>query len=180
MKWYQYRITDSTNNQAKRFLDSYKKVETPIVITSLKQTEGRGTRGRDWYSESSEGLYLSILINRPKIQFFDQIEYVHQKVAEHIVSSVYEITGVTLDIKWPNDLMLNKKKCGGILFDTQSEGNNAYPSSVITGIGLNINQGNFPDSLSEIATSIFKETQKRYELYKFVRPISRRVIQFMT
>ena len=80
-------------------------------------------------------------------------------------SAVQAVTGLTVDLKWPNDLLIRGKKVGGILTEMHAEPNQVR--FVIVGIGLNVNQEKFPGELSNVATSLRAETgqpQSRMEL----------------
>src|SRR5260370_12539901 len=82
-----------------------------------------------------------------------------------VYSAVDAMTGVAVDLKWPNDLLIRGKKLGGILMEMHAEPNQVR--FVIVGIGLNVNQEKFPGELANLATSLRVETgkpQSRMEL----------------
>jgi BirA family biotin operon repressor/biotin-[acetyl-CoA-carboxylase] ligase len=128
-----------------------------------QQLAGRG-RGRHlWHSPAGSGLYMTALI-APRIPMQSSLS-LSLRVAIALQSAIMSVTGfqrpAQIDIRWPNDLMLNGKKCAGILIDTAS--NPATPSGpatlryAIVGIGVNVNHTAFPPELEPIATSLRRE-----------------------
>ena len=71
--------------------------------------------------------------------------------------SVDDLAGVTADLRWPNDVMLNERKLAGILVQTAEGG------AFVAGIGINVNQQNFPEDLKSIATSLRIETGRQHD-----------------
>jgi BirA family biotin operon repressor/biotin-[acetyl-CoA-carboxylase] ligase len=69
-------------------------------------------------------------------------------------AAIAETTGLHTDIRWPNDLMLDGKKCGGILVDTAATGDAERLRHVVIGVGINVNHESFPDDLRYLATSL--------------------------
>ncbi|NBO19466.1 MAG: biotin--[acetyl-CoA-carboxylase] ligase, partial [Proteobacteria bacterium] len=103
------------------------------VVWARSQTEGRGRYSRKW--ESPEGnLYLSILLRPPvDLVHFSQLSFVMAVAAR---DAVLKATGAKTQFKWPNDLLLNKKKCGGILLETSMF--SEKKQWVVCGIGINM------------------------------------------
>jgi len=80
-------------------------------------------------------------------------------------AAIQEVTGLSVDLKWPNDLIIRGKKAGGILTEMHAEP--CQIRFVVVGIGLNLNQEKFPPELADLATSLRQETgkpQSRMEL----------------
>ncbi|HXX13657.1 MAG TPA: biotin--[acetyl-CoA-carboxylase] ligase [Candidatus Eremiobacteraceae bacterium] len=124
------------------------------VVMAESQTAGRGRTGRTWFSEKGTGLYVTLLL-RPRLAPA-QAPLLTMLAGLSAQAAVAAQTGLTPELKWPNDLMLNGKKLGGILTEMHAE-----PSAVrfvIVGIGINVNQEKFPPELAAAATSIRKET----------------------
>ena len=128
-----------------------------------EQTAGRGRAGRTWHSEKGTGLYFSILL-RPHLSPA-QAPLLTMLAGISSQAAIQALTGLAPELKWPNDLLLNGKKLGGILTEMHAE-----PSAVrfvVVGIGINTNQEKFPLELDSIATSLRKESGRitfRFEL----------------
>ncbi len=152
---------DSTNRVAMEF--GYTNEPEGSVIIAEEQTAGRGRAGRAWHSERGTGIYATLLL-RPKISPVEA-PLLTMMAGLSARAAVQAQTGLTVDLKWPNDLMLAGKKLGGILTEMHAE-----PSQVrfvIVGIGVNVNQEKFPAELSAIGTSLRVQTgrlQSRMEL----------------
>jgi len=152
---------DSTNRMAMEL--GYANEPEGTVVLAEEQTAGRGRAGRAWHSERGTGIYTTLLL-RPKISPV-QAPLLTMMAGLSARAAVQAQTGLSVDLKWPNDLMLAGKKLGGILTEMHAE-----PSQVrfvIVGIGLNVNQEKFPAELSGIGTSLRVQTgraQSRMEL----------------
>lgn len=154
--------TDSTNVQAKKRGEAEGKHGTLIV--SDRQTAGKGRRGRGWDSPSGASIYMSILL-RPDI-LPDKAPMLTLVMALAVVRAVREITGEEAGIKWPNDIVLNKKKICGILTEMSAEID--YINHVVIGVGINVNTEDFPEEIKKTATSIFIETGKKWKRSEFI------------
>ncbi len=119
------------------------------VVTTDNQTNGRGYTGNRWLSETKLNLTFSILI-KPNCEIND-IFYLNMLVANSIHEAFNNI--IKTEIKWPNDIIINNKKIGGILIENSL--NKTITTSII-GIGLNINQTSFRNLPK--ASSLKKET----------------------
>jgi len=145
---HHYLKIDSTNRVALEL--GYANEPEGAVVLAEEQTAGRGRAGRSWHSERGAGIYVTLLL-RPKISPV-QAPLLTMMAGLSARAAVQAQTGLTIDLKWPNDLMLGEKKLGGILTEMHAE-----PSQVrfvIVGIGINANQEKFPLELSPIATSL--------------------------
>ena len=153
--------TDSTNRVALE-LGHAGEPEGAVVLAE-EQSAGRGRAGRAWHSERAAGLYVTLLL-RPKLAPV-QAPLLTMMAGLSAHSAVQMVTGLTLDLKWPNDLFVRGKKVGGILTEMHAEPGQIR--FVIVGIGLNVNQEKFPGELANVATSLRLETgkaQSRMEL----------------
>jgi BirA family biotin operon repressor/biotin-[acetyl-CoA-carboxylase] ligase len=144
--------TDSTNRVAME-LGHAGEPEGAIVLAE-EQTAGRGRAGRVWHSERGTGLYVTLLL-RPRLSPV-QAPLLTMLAGISAHAAIQAQTGFAPELKWPNDLLLNGKKIGGILTEMHAEPNQI--KFVIVGIGINVNQEKFPAELSSIATSLRKET----------------------
>jgi BirA family transcriptional regulator, biotin operon repressor / biotin---[acetyl-CoA-carboxylase] ligase len=153
--------TDSTNRVAMEL--GYTNEPEGAVVIAEEQTAGRGRAGRNWHSERATGIYATLLL-RPKISPV-QAPLLTMMAGLSAHAAIQAQTGLQPDVKWPNDLVLNGKKLGGILTEMHAEP--TVVRFVIVGIGINVNQEQFPAELSAIATSLRVETgrgQSRLEL----------------
>jgi BirA family biotin operon repressor/biotin-[acetyl-CoA-carboxylase] ligase len=134
------------------------------VVIAEEQTAGRGRmRGRTWHSEKASGIYVSVLLRPAMPPAEAAMLTLVAGLAGH--AAVEQQTGVAPDIRWPNDLLLNGRKFGGILTEMH-----AVPDRiefVVIGIGMNVNHEQFPAELETLATSLrieTRRTQSRLEL----------------
>jgi BirA family biotin operon repressor/biotin-[acetyl-CoA-carboxylase] ligase len=152
---------DSTNRVAME-LGHAGEPEGTVVIAE-EQTAGRGRAGHSWHSERATGIYVTILL-RPKISPV-QASLLTMMAGLSAFSAIRAQNYLESDLKWPNDILVDGKKLGGILTEMHAEPNQVR--FVIVGIGINVNQEKFPPDLSAIATSLRVETgkpQSRLEL----------------
>jgi BirA family biotin operon repressor/biotin-[acetyl-CoA-carboxylase] ligase len=158
---YHFFKTDSTNRVALE-LGHAGEAEGAVVLAE-EQTAGRGRAGRAWHSDRALGIYVTLLL-RPRLAPV-QAPLLTMMAGLSARAAVQAVTGLTVDLKWPNDLLLCGKKAGGILTEMHAEPGQIR--FVIVGIGLNVNQEQFPGELADAATSLRAETgkvQSRLEL----------------
>ena len=131
------------------------------VVIAECQSAGRGRQGRTWFSPPGVNLYCSVLIRGygTRLALSEWLSWVPLVSALAVAESVFQTTSIPLSLKWPNDLLLNTRKVGGILCESLLT-TNPHPAIVI-GIGLNVNvtQTSLPDELQSIATSLTEATQ---------------------
>jgi len=119
-----------------------------------EQTAGRGRSDHTWHSNAGQGLYLSILL-RPNLATADLVWLpLIAGLAAH--RAIQETTALTVDLRWPNDLLIGNRKVGGILVEAQAEAGRA--SAAVIGIGINLHQLRFPAGLATEPTSLDLET----------------------
>lgn len=137
-------------------------VQTNTVFIAKRQSGGKGRFDRKFYSREG-GIYLSYLYkeNLP----LNEIKFV-TPCAAVAVAKTLEKRGFSPKIKWVNDIYLNSKKICGILSESKISSSGA--SSVIVGIGINVNTESFPCELADKASSLFLESGKKYDLNGFV------------
>lgn len=154
--------TDSTNLRASRAAAGAE--QNPEagsegeVFLAEEQTAGRGRGGHTWHSERGVGIYCSVIL-RPPITPADAL-WLSLIAAVAAQDAVREVTGRTTDIRWPNDLLINDKKFCGILTELSTDGNRVRHA--VVGIGVNVNQHDFPAELCESATSLRLETGREW------------------
>lgn len=122
-----------------------------------EQTKGRGTKGRNWYSAKNMGLYASAILypENPDISLLPLMAGLAVKEA------INESLSVSVGLRWPNDLVWEEKKLGGILCESDFVGNRL--NYVVLGIGLNLHHDteDFPEDIRPLATSFKMITNMR-------------------
>jgi BirA family biotin operon repressor/biotin-[acetyl-CoA-carboxylase] ligase len=146
----------STNSYALELTQNTQIPNGTVVITS-NQMAGRGQRGNTWEAEPGMNLTFSMII-RPKVSAIDQF-YLNIFTSLAIHDYIKEKTDALVQIKWPNDVLINSEKACGILIENQIIGNQF--SKCVIGIGLHINQRSFTNVT---ATSLSKVTHAEYSL----------------
>ncbi|MEO0102051.1 MAG: biotin--[acetyl-CoA-carboxylase] ligase, partial [candidate division WOR-3 bacterium] len=108
-----------------------------LVIWAEEQTKGRGRFGREWHSPKG-GLYFSLLLF-PKPE---EILTIHLKLFLSAVKGIEKVANISCLFKWPNDLIYEKKKLGGILLEREG-------TAIIAGCGINVNNETFPSEIKD-------------------------------
>ena len=155
--------TDSTNTRAKALADQGAPEGT--VIVAEKQTDGRGRKGRNWFSPSREGIYVSLIL-RPGISP-DEAPKTTLLTAVAVAEALISLTRLKVNIKWPNDILISGKKIAGILTEIKAEMDAI--DYIIVGLGLNVNTPDFPDDIREKATSILIETGAPFSRVRVIK-----------
>lgn len=153
-KVYFYAETGSTNIDAKRLAEEG--APHGALVVADTQTMGRGRRGRGWESEDSgQAIYMTLLL---KPQFSPEYaSRVTLLMALAVTSALEEVCkDHPVQIKWPNDIVLNGHKVCGILTEMSAEP--GYIHHVVIGTGINVNQKDFPNEIGAVATSVLRET----------------------
>ncbi|MBB6219009.1 BirA family biotin operon repressor/biotin-[acetyl-CoA-carboxylase] ligase [Anaerosolibacter carboniphilus] len=145
-----YDTIDSTNTVAKKI--AAEGAEEGAVVIAEEQTGGRGRLGRQWVSPKGAGIWMSLVL-RPSIEPAEAAK-ITQIAAAAVTLAIRRVTGCEAGIKWPNDIILHKKKVCGILTEMGAELNSV--SYIVVGIGINANVdvALFPEEVKRIATSI--------------------------
>ena len=150
-----YNVIDSTNTRAKQLAELGE--EEGTLIIAERQTSGKGRRGRQWDSGAGTGIYMSMIL-RPVIEP-SSVPGITLVAALAVVSAARQFCNVETFVKWPNDIVLDKKKICGILTEMSSEMD--YINYVVVGIGINANNEHFPEEIEETATSIYLQTGQK-------------------
>ena len=146
MKIYQFESLESTNSYLKDHINDYQNLD---VVFTFNQTNGHGRTNRVW-SSNRDSLTFSILF---KDEFLYENYQSLSLISAVAVLKVLQKRIPNLQIKWPNDLLINNKKICGILLESRIS---TYMEGLILGIGININNESFESNLN--ATSLFLET----------------------
>jgi len=148
-KIFQFETIDSTNDYAKKI--ALEELDGTLII-SEEQTKGRGRVGRQWYSKSGEGIWMSIILKPDMIP--QKAPFITLIAGASIVKALNKL-GVKTFIKWPNDIIINNKKVAGILTELSAEVDKI--NYIVLGIGINTKTIKFSQEISEIATSLYRE-----------------------
>ncbi|MDY2594881.1 MAG: biotin--[acetyl-CoA-carboxylase] ligase [Oliverpabstia sp.] len=148
---YFYEKIDSTNTQAKRLAEE--DAPSGTLVVSDCQVKGKGRRGRVWTSPKGEAIYMTILL-RPQIRP-DRASMVTLVMGLSVVQAIRNVLGLETSIKWPNDVVLNRKKLVGIL--TEMSAQMDYIEYLVIGTGINANMTAFSEELKDKATSLRME-----------------------
>lgn len=139
------------------------------VIIADEQTKGKGRMNRVWHSQPNDGIWMSIIL-RPQLQPYlaAQLTLLTATVLAEVIE---EVTKVKPQIKWPNDILINRKKIAGILTEMQAEQDTIQ--YVVIGMGINVNQilESLPEDIRHKASSLRIETGKTWSLKDFIQAI---------
>ena len=151
---------NSTNDFLKNLLSNSKPLPEGTVIMAEAQFAGRGQQKNKWHSEPGKNLTFSILLNPTFLAISEQFD-LNRVISLGVVDALEPLLGNELKIKWPNDIYYQDKKLGGILIENLIQGTQI--KNTIAGIGLNINQDNFSEEVSN-AVSLKQILHKDYDL----------------
>lgn len=168
--WKKIILHESINSTNEFALSlSLRGPESGTVIVADSQERGRGRRGRVWVSPPGSNIYMSAIL-KPEIAVRDAT-FLTVAAALSCAHALRSKTGLNVNIKWPNDLMVSGKKIGGILTELRS-GHDKINSAVI-GIGINVNfcGEDFPEELVNIATSVKELTGKYFSRSEIIAEV---------
>ena len=144
-----FESIDSTNEECRRRISD---IDNLSVVAALSQTSGKGQRGNVWLSEAGQNLTFSIVLKFPakglKAEMEPMLAYDQFVLSEITSLAIVDLLadfGIEAKIKWPNDIYVSGKKICGILIENSLKGQGI--DWTIIGIGLNVNQFNFPVNL---------------------------------
>lgn len=166
---YFYEETDTTNNRAREL--ALEGAPEGTLVVAEKQTAGRGRRGKVWESPLGTGIWMSLVL-RPQIMPAEAS--VLTLLCGLATAEAIEVeTGLSVGIKWPNDILINGKKAVGILTEMDCEMSQVH--FVIPGIGINVNTTSFPPEIADIATSLYLECGKTVSRRRLVHKVLERL-----
>lgn len=163
-----FKTTASTNDKA---IEIGRQRENPegVIVIADSQTHGRGRLGRRWISPPGVNLYFTALLRPSALQ--KKVPLLPAASAVSIASAIREYAGLNAMIKWPNDILINGKKTGGILVEmTQDKGRTRL---LAVGIGLNVNmsQDMLPENIRPHTTSLKMENGNHVDRVKLLGKI---------
>ena len=155
-----FHSIDSTNKEAKSLASS---LEEGSVLISEEQTRGRGRLGREWISPKGKGIWMSIVL-KPELEP-ERLSRITLIGAASIFKALENI-GIVSEIKWPNDILISKKKIAGILTEMSGELNMIH--HLVMGIGINVNLDidDIPEGLRHKASSLKIEENREINRQK--------------
>lgn len=153
-----YQEVDSTNRAAKAVAVNGEAGHGSFVLAG-SQSAGRGRRGRCFYSPQDAGIYLSVILE-PKGSIQESL-LLTAEAAVAVYKAVKKVTGISLDIKWVNDLYHNGRKVCGILTEAVTDFESGNIEFAVVGIGLNLFEASegYPDALQGIAGGIYESRE---------------------
>lgn len=123
------------------------------VLLAEYQKSGRGRKNRKWVSNAGQNLTFSILlVNEIKES---KVNFINLGASLAVAQALENLYQLNVELKWPNDVLVSKKKISGILIESSSKGSKI--NRLVVGIGVNVNQPNFPGKYEIQPTSIRKE-----------------------
>ncbi len=145
---YRHESLDSTNSEALRLGEAGAPHLTAVVADY--QTAGRGKLQSPWYMPAGTGVALSVLYREmpPGVEFSLLTLHVGRRLRERL----QKLTGLKIDVKEPNDLLIDGKKVAGILSEARWRGQNLLLA--VVGVGVNVNVREFPEELASTASSL--------------------------
>jgi BirA family biotin operon repressor/biotin-[acetyl-CoA-carboxylase] ligase len=132
-----------------------------VVIVADEQTSGRGRRGTSWASPPGAGLYFSLIARPASASIASILSLITLTAGVGVRDGVVAATGLCPDLKWPNDLIVGRRKLAGILAEGLSIGTSS--PAVIIGVGLNLQPAAYPPDVSARATSLEGELGRRID-----------------
>lgn len=151
---------DSTNNFAAKMIKQTNVVSGTVILAD-NQHQGKGQSGNSWQVESGKNLTFSLIL-KPRLKIENQ--FLLSKITCLAIIDTLESYQIEAKIKWPNDILINKRKVSGILIENSLKGEMVHHS--IIGIGLNIQQV-FKKNMN--AVSILEVTGKKVDLEETLR-----------
>ena len=156
---YTFKTVQSTNDLASQYAETGAPEGT--IVTAEQQTKGRGRLGRIWFSPAGTGIYLSVIL-RPDLPP-PGAPGLSVMAALALAETLVPYEPGLVQIKWPNDVLINGRKTAGILTELSAERRTV--NHVVIGVGINVNQqpGMFPPEIRPLATSLRRELRHKVD-----------------
>lgn len=159
--------TRSTNDDAKKLALEHK--GKTVVVVAEKQISGRGRFSRSFYSPEKRGIYMSVVL--PVNAELDTAVRITTFAGVAVARAIEKLSGLSVGIKWVNDLYVNGKKVCGILTEASCDFELKKLDFAVCGIGVNVTGLDFPENISDTATSIEKESGKKIDRNELIAEI---------
>lgn len=153
---------NSTNDYIKKL--GNEGCDNGTVVAAREQTRGKGRLGRTWQSKKDDGIAFSVLL-RPNVAP-SEVSAITPLAGLAVCKAIREYTKLDCVIKWPNDIIIGRKKLVGILTEMSAEFDAV--EYVITGIGINVDHTSFPEEIAFKATSLLLETGRHIDKNEFL------------
>ncbi|MDO4563812.1 MAG: biotin--[acetyl-CoA-carboxylase] ligase [Clostridia bacterium] len=152
VKMFVYDTLPSTNTEAKR--RALEGAQEGVVVAALAQTEGRGRHGRSFFSPPDSGIYMSAVL-RPYLPLQNAL-LITTAAAVASAEAIEEVCKRKTNIKWVNDVYIDRKKVCGILTEASVSAENGNLDYAVLGIGINVFEpkSGFPPELKDVASGI--------------------------
>lgn len=170
-----FKTIDSTNNEAKKLAANGAPDKT--IVLAEEQTNGRGRRGRDFYSPANSGIYMSLIL-RPNLSLED-MTLITTGTSVAICHAIEKLFPAKPQIKWINDIYLEDKKICGILTEGVTNFETGMIEAVVLGIGINFNTDDFPKELKVKAGSLLSTKISEISRNKLVAEVIREIFKIM-
>ena len=149
-----FSSTGSTNDVAATLVGAG--VGEGAIVIADQQTAGRGRRGRSWFSPPGAGLYVSVVLVPGRAQS-RATGLLTLAAGVALAQAVERVTGLAPDIKWPNDLLVGRRKLAGILAEGVAAASGSALQGVVLGYGINVSVAAYPPELDARVTSLETE-----------------------
>jgi len=160
---------DSTMSEGARL--AAKGAPEGTLVVAEEQTAGRGRFGRHWHSERASGLYCTLVL-RPSVAP-SMAPVLTLLAGVSVAEAIQEASQTAVDLRWPNDVLINEKKCAGILVEMTAEP--LRISHVLIGIGINVNHVLIPAELAEEATSLRLQAGRAFSRLELLISVLKRL-----
>jgi BirA family transcriptional regulator, biotin operon repressor / biotin---[acetyl-CoA-carboxylase] ligase len=132
-----------------------------LVVVAEEQTAGRGRRGRVWSSPAGAGLYLSFILRPPRHASDRVLSLLTLATGVAVRGAIEEACGFAPELKWPNDVMVGRRKLAGVLAEGSAIG--TAEQCIVIGVGLNVLSAAHPGEIARRATSLEEELGRLVE-----------------
>lgn len=148
--------TDEVDSTNSTLLSTKEFAKNGTVLLSEYQTKGRGRKDRAWISAAGQNLTFSILLFSDLTN--NSINLLNLGSSLALAQTLENLFQFNVQLKWPNDVLINKKKISGILLESTSKGNKI--EKIVIGIGINVNQPTFQGEFNLTPTSVRLEFKR--------------------
>ena len=162
---------ESTNSL---LLNSTEFKSNGAVALAEEQTKGRGRKDREWISQPDHNLTFSILLRKVDGKKVNIINLAASLAVAHSIENLYQLK---TSLKWPNDVLIENRKVSGILLESTSKGNQL--DKVVIGLGINVNQTNFPGRYLLEPTSIRREFKQKVSRERLLSEVLNRFEEYL-
>ncbi len=157
---------DTTMREAQRLAAAG--AASGTTVGTEMQRGGQGRLGRAWYSPPGEGLYFTAIL---RLELPPQrVPVVTLALGVAVADVIQLLTGLECDLRWPNDVLIKGRKVCGILTELHN-------GAILAGVGLNVNQTEFPAELERIATSLRIESGEQFEREPLLAALLRSIVR---